>query len=151
LTPEHLAAVRGKTEHHPPGAVAGGRLDEQLVAPDDRRAVAGAGQGSLPEDVLVGPLGGDVLVDGDAAAVGPAEARPVAIRRGGRQEAAQEQEGGETKEGGAQHEKVSRLSSPGRSAPRGGSEHSSDYRTPRRRVKRQKCRAETSDFARPSA
>ena len=52
--------------------------EEDAVAPDDRRGVALAGDGRLPQDVLLGPLDRHILVAGDACAIGPAETRPIA-------------------------------------------------------------------------
>src|ERR1051326_1547420 len=73
-------------------AVLAGRLQEDAIAPDDGRAVADAGDFALPEDVLLSPLDGDVLVLRDAAAVGPAETWPVVgAGRQGQQRGAQDE------------------------------------------------------------
>ena len=62
--------------------LAGGQQVEMLV-PDDRAGIAGAGNLRFPEDATFGAeFNWDILSVGDAGAVGPAEARPC-LRAGG--------------------------------------------------------------------
>src|SRR6266508_5751070 len=84
LLPE-LATVGGLQAEHreASGFVVAGR-DKNLIAPQHRRGVAGAGQGNLPIEIRVTPLRRNRLRVADAAAVWAAETRPllrVALQR----------------------------------------------------------------------
>src|SRR5262249_18653410 len=92
---EPALAARTAGEAAPARAEAGRRLlllvgygrgDKYLVAPHDRARPAVARHLDLPGDVLVlGPLGREALVVAGGRPVRPAELRPVAASRGGRE------------------------------------------------------------------
>ena len=74
--PEQLAV--GAVEAHERAALAHGLRDEDAVAPDDGRGIAGLWQRDAPADVLVlAPLHGEVLLGGDAVGVRAAPGGPV--------------------------------------------------------------------------
>ncbi len=78
LGPDDVALVGVDADQGAVRAVGGGGLQEQALAPDDRRRVALAGNANLPADVfLVAPLDGDVFVGGGSGAVGSTEPRPL--------------------------------------------------------------------------
>src|SRR5262245_53900834 len=83
-SPQRAARCGVEAEELSLAAVGARGLDEESPARNDRRRVADSPQRQLPEDaVALLELRGDVLVGGDAGAVGPAKARPVGRGGGG--------------------------------------------------------------------